>query len=236
MESKSINCIIVDDEPLSASLLESYCNSNNITTLQQKFTNPIEALHYLENNKTDLIFLDIQMPELTGIQFMKILKKKCLVVLTTAYPEYAVDAFDLDVTDYLLKPITYARFMQAINKVEEKFKAIKIVNNNTTKDNFIYIKCDRKLIKIFFDDITYLEGLRDYVAIYTKSGKILTLQSLRNFEETLPANKFARIHKSYIININAITSLESKSVTIDKLSIPIGNVYAQNLNFLKETN
>jgi two-component system LytT family response regulator len=199
MVKKVIRCIIIDDEPLSVKLLESYTDSCSDTLLLQKFTNPVEALHFLENNIPDLILLDVQMPELNGIQFIKILQKKCLIVLITAYPQYAVNAFDLDVVDYLLKPIVYERFLQAISKVKDQLASQKhIVEPKDTLDYF-FVKSEYKMQKVYFKDVVYLEGLRDYVALHTKQFKLLTLQSMKSFEQNLPSN-FVRVHKSYIVN------------------------------------
>ncbi len=229
MGTPTINCIIVDDEPLSANLLESYVSRCENTHLLEKFNNPIKALHYLETCKPDVIFLDVQMPELNGIQFMNILNKNCLVVLTTAYPEYAINAFDFDVVDYLLKPIPFERFILAVNKVKEKLdnSYSKIELNENAPH--IFIKSEHKYIKIFCQEIIYLEGLRDYVAIHTKERKYLTLQSMKSFESILSKN-FTRVHKSYIINTNKITSISKNLVVIDTKQIPIGAVYSQNLH------
>lgn len=228
MVKKNISCIIIDDEPLSAELLESYAKNCADTLLVQKFTNPIDALHFLETNKPDLILLDVQMPELNGIQFIQILQKKSLIVLTTAYPEYAVNAFDLDVVDYLLKPIAYERFIQAISKVKEQLAAQKSITEHKDVTDYFFVKSEYKMLKVYFKDVLYLEGLRDYVAIHTKLCKLLTLQSMRSFEQNLPPN-FTRVHKSYIVNTNEIASVNSNSVLLGKTVIPIGSVYAQNI-------
>ncbi len=225
MGIKEISCIVIDDEPLSVTLLDSYIQKCTHTKLVQKFTNPIHALHFLETNLPDLIFLDVQMPELNGIQFLHILQKKSLVVLTTAYSDYAVNAYDLDVVDYLLKPITYERFTQAILKVNEQ---IAVQNTIAALKDHFYVKSEYQLIKIYFQDLLYLEGLRDYVALHTKQKKILTLQSMKSFELSLP-NNFSRVHKSYIVNNHAITSIRSSTLLLDKTEIPIGSVYAQNV-------
>lgn len=226
MDSKPISCVIIDDEPLAASLLESYAHKCGNAQLLQKFTNPFDALQFLDITKPDFILLDVQMPELTGLQFMKILQKKCLVVLTTAYPEYAVNAFDLDVVDYLLKPITFDRFIQAVNKVKEKLATVTDTLEPAAPVDYIFVKSEYRMIRVNFADIIYLEGLRDYVAIHSRQGKLLTLQSMRSFEEMLPDN-FIRVHKSYIINSSEITSINNKSVSLGAGVIPIGAVYAQ---------
>ncbi|MCX6319573.1 MAG: LytTR family DNA-binding domain-containing protein [Bacteroidetes bacterium] len=222
MVIKDIRCIIIDDEPLSVKLLESYTTNCPDTILLQTFTNPIDAFHYLETTIPDLILLDVQMPELSGIQFIKILQKKCLVVLTTAYPEYAVNAFDLNVVDYLMKPINFERFTQAISKVKDQLAAQKNI------EDYFFVKSEYKMIRVDFKDLLYLEGLRDYVALHTKNSKILTLQSLKSFEQIL-SHDFVRVHKSYIVNTNEITSINSNSLLLGKTTIPIGSVYAKNI-------
>jgi two-component system LytT family response regulator len=230
MVKKDISCIIIDDEPLSVKLLESYTENCADTMLVQKFTNPIDALHFLETNIPDLILLDVQMPELNGIQFINILqkKKKCLIVLTTAYPEYAVNAFDLDVVDYLLKPIVYERFIQAVSKVKEQLAAQKSIAEPKSAADYFFVKSEYKMLKVYFKDVLYLEGLRDYVALHTKQCKLLTLQSMKSFEQNLP-HSFVRVHKSYIVNTDEITSVNNNKLSMGKTVIPIGAVYAKNI-------
>ena len=156
------------------------------------------------------------------------MQKKCLIVLTTAYPEYAVNAFDLDVVDYLLKPIVYERFIQATSKVKEQLAAQKSITENKDVADYFFVKSEYKMLKVYFKDVLYLEGLRDYVAIHTKQCKLLTLQSMKSFEQNLPPN-FARVHKSYIVNTDEIVSVNSNSILLGKTAIPIGSVYAQNI-------
>jgi two-component system, LytTR family, response regulator len=228
MNVNSFSCIIVDDEPLSASLLEKYTALLPDIILAGSFTNPFDALHFLENNKIDFILLDVQMPELTGLQFMEIIKNKSLVILTTAYSDYAIDAFDFDVVDYLLKPITYERFTQAIKRVRERALIANALRDKPVTSGWFFVKSGYKMLKINFDEVLYLEGLRDYVTIHTESRKILTLQSMKNFEENLPDSHFIRVHKSYIINIGKIASVEKSRVLMDNMVIPVGNTFEQN--------
>lgn len=230
---KPITCIIIDDEPLAVALLESYTTRCAGTVLIGKFTNPFDALQFLDTTMPDFIMLDVQMPELSGLQFMKIVQKKCRVVLTTAYPEHAVNAFDMDVVDYLLKPITFERFLQAIAKVKEKQFTAVAANPLPAAAECLFIKSEYKMVRVNFADIIYLEGLRDYVAIHTRQGKFLTLQSLKSFEETLPGN-FIRVHKSYVVNTHEITSLKAGIISMGSATIPVGAVYAQ--NFKKKFN
>lgn len=227
MDKKNISCIIVDDEPLSVSLLESYTGNCADTRLLKTFTNPIDALHFMGTCYPDVVLLDVQMPELSGIQFMNILQKKSQVILTTAYTDYAVNAFDLDVVDYLLKPISYERFLQAIDKVKAK-KPADFADDASGGGGYFFVKSEYRLVKVFYKDVLYLEGLRDYVAIHTRQHKLLTLQSMKSFEESLPGY-FIRVHKSYIVNYNAITSLKGNSVLLDNRVIPVGAVYAHQI-------
>lgn len=218
-----MTCIILDDEPLAVRLLKEYAASEPDLEIRMAGSDVYEALQLAQDGKTDLVFLDIQMPEITGIQFMKILNGKCKVVLTTAYEEYAVQAFELDVVDYLLKPFSKERFQAAVQKARERI-AHNVVEDNAPRD-FIYVKSEYKLLKISLRDIYYFESLRDYVAIHHTGGKTLTLQSLRSFEEELPANEFVRIHKSYIISLSQIQSIEKKKVKIPGQLLPVSDTY-----------
>lgn len=218
-----MTCIILDDEPLAVRLLKEYAASEPDLEIRMAGSDVYEALQLAQDGKTDLVFLDIQMPEITGIQFMKILNGKCKVILTTAYEEYAVQAFELDVVDYLLKPFSKVRFQAAVQKARERI-AHNVVEDNAPRD-FIYVKSEYKLLKISLRDIYYFESLRDYVAIHHTGGKTLTLQSLRSFEEELPANEFVRIHKSYIISLSHIQSIEKKKVKIPGQLLPVSDTY-----------
>lgn len=218
-----MTCIILDDEPLAVRLLKEYAASEPDLEIRMAGSDVYEALQLAQDGKTDLVFLDIQMPEITGIQFMKILNGKCKVILTTAYEEYAVQAFELDVVDYLLKPFSKERFQAAVQKARERI-AHNVVEDNAPRD-FIYVKSEYKLLKISLRDIYYFESLRDYVAIHHTGGKTLTLQSLRSFEEELPANEFVRIHKSYIISLSHIQSIEKKKVKISGQLLPVSDTY-----------
>lgn len=231
--NNSIKCILIDDEPLALELLQSYFNKTSGLEFIAKFSDPLKALHFLEDHTIDLIFLDIQMPELNGIQFMKIISDKCGVILTTAYSEYALDSYDHNVIDYLLKPVTLERFYLAAEKAKER---LQIKNNLLSNEvvNYFFVKTEYRIQKINYSDVLYFEGLRDYVAIHTTSGKILTLQSMRSFEESLPPSQFIRIHKSYLIAINKIHTIEKNRVTIIGKRLPIGEVYCE--KFWKKVN
>jgi len=223
-----MNCIIIDDEPLAIELLSDYVGKMQDLKLVGSFTNPIEALHSLEKQPVDLIFLDIQMPELTGIQFMKITKGKTKFILTTAYENFALESYEYNVVDYLLKPITLDRFITAVAKVDSKNSAKENISpTQKTSQNFLFVKSGYKTQKVKFDDILYFEGLSDYVAIHSPEGKILTLEKLKYFAATLPSDRFVRVHKSFIISIEKIDFIERNRVVIGEKYIPIGAIYAE---------
>lgn len=226
-----IKCIIIDDEPLAVKLLKDYVSQVPDLELVLATSDVFAALHAVREQDADLVFLDIQMPELTGIQFMKILNGDCKVILTTAYEEYALQAFDYDVVDYLLKPFSPERFITAVNKARERIKAQPPINTgmaSTAAPEFILVKSEYKIIRIDLQQILFLESLRDYVAIHTSTeGKILTLQSLKSFEDVLPEKDFIRVHKSYIIAVNRINSIEKKKIVINTTYIPIGETYLE---------
>jgi DNA-binding LytR/AlgR family response regulator len=190
----------------------------------------IEGLSLVQSGVIDLVFLDVQMPELTGIQFLKIINGKCDVILTTAYSQYALDGYDLDVVDYLLKPIAFDRFYKAAQKVLQtkgnnhssipEFQSTQQNNND-----FIFVKTEHKIQKIYLDNILYIEGLKDYISIYTGTGRIITLQNMKKMEESLPPKSFIRVHKSYIISLGKIESIERSRIQIGDKIIPIGDTY-----------
>ncbi|MGN6294230.1 MAG: LytR/AlgR family response regulator transcription factor [Chitinophagaceae bacterium] len=223
-----IKCLIIDDEPLAVKLLKDYAVKIPDLEIIMAGSDAFAGLQLAQNGEADLIFLDIQMPELTGIQFMKVLNGKCKIILTTAYEEYALQAFDHDVVDYLLKPFSLERFMTAVQKARERISQGKPVAE-AAKPDYIFVKSEYRVIKIELRDILYFESLRDYVAIHTiSSGKILTLQSLRSFEEALDGKDFLRIHKSYIIALDKISSIERKRVVIQGTYLPVGETYLDN--------
>lgn len=223
-----IKCLIIDDEPLAVKLLKDYAAKIPDLEIMMAGSDAFAGLQLVQNGEADLIFLDIQMPELTGIQFMKVLNGKCKIILTTAYEEYALQAFDHDVVDYLLKPFSLERFMTAVQKARERIGQGKPAPE-AAKPDYIFVKSEYRIIKIELKDILYFESLRDYVAIHTISaGKILTLQSLRSFEEALDGKDFLRIHKSYIIAIDKISSIERKRVIIQGTYLPVGETYLDN--------
>lgn len=226
----NITCLIVEDEPLARNLITDYVRKVPYLDLIDALSNPLTALETLRKQSVDLLFLDIQMPELTGISLLKTLQKRPLVILTTAYSEYALEGYELDVVDYLLKPITFERFLKAIDKVNQRLHATQPVSENKivapdTGTPFVFVKDGTKLVKIRWDDILYVEGLKDYVTIHTKQQKVVTLQRLKSLEEQLPADKFIRVHHSYIIAIEAIDAVHKGEVQIGSAVIPISDSY-----------
>jgi two-component system, LytTR family, response regulator len=222
-------CMAIDDEPLALELLGDYIGKVPYLQLLHTNTSAIEALQYLQNNKVDLLFLDIQMPDLTGLQVMKIIQQNCRVILTTAYSEYALDGYEHNVIDYLLKPISFDRFYTAAEKARTIFT--KPVDTSVpivpATPNFIFVKTDSRLVKVNLEDILLVEGMKDYIAIHTTQDKLITLQSLRSMEDSLPTQQFIRIHKSFIIALNKIDSIERNRIFINKEVIPIGDTYRE---------
>ena len=191
----------------------------------------IEGLSLVQSDAIDLVFLDVQMPELTGIQFLKIINGKCDVILTTAYSQYALDGYELDVVDYLLKPIAFYRFYKAAQKVLQSSgntnsSAPEVLSVQKNHD-FIFVKTEHKIQKIYLDDILYIEGLKDYISIFTRSERVITLQNMKKMEESLPSKSFIRVHKSYIIALGKIESIERSRIQIGEKIIPIGDTYRE---------
>ena len=221
----SISCLIVDDEPLARNLLSDYAKKIPSLELFGTCEGPLQALEFLRNTPVDLLFLDIQMPEITGIGLLKVLPKKPMVIFTTAYSEYALDGYELDVVDYLLKPISFERFLKAVNKVQSRLTSNQPAAITQTADDFIFVKDGTKLVKIMVNDILYIEGLKDYVTIHTKTQKVISLQRLKSMEEQLPASLFVRIHNSFIVSLRAITSVHKNEVEIGPAFLPVGETF-----------
>lgn len=220
---KQIKCIIVDDEPLAVSLLGNYVEKIPFLELVFSSENPIEALEYIQKNEADLVFLDIQMPEITGINFMKIVGDKMKYILTTAYSEYALEGYEHNVIDYLLKPISFDRFNQSILKIQERFSF-----NETNEPNHFFVKSSGQQHRINFNEILYVESIKDYVNIKTESHEYIVLDTLKSLENQLPGN-FTRVHKSFILNLNVIRSLGSKKIILNSgHEVPIGDMYKSN--------
>jgi DNA-binding LytR/AlgR family response regulator len=234
-----LKCLIVEDEPLARNLLVEYVKKVTYLQLIEASSNPLQALDVLRNNQIDLMFLDIQMPEITGITLLRTLQKKPLVILTTAYSEYALESYDLDVVDYLLKPITFDRFLRAVDKASQRVSSPTPVVEPLATDpekSFVFIKDGTKLVKINYDDVLYVEGLKDYVTIVTKTQKVVSLQRLKALETQLPADKFIRIHHSYIIALKAINTIHKGEVQIGSALIPISDSYRKAFKEFIENN
>lgn len=220
-----IKVCILDDEPLAVKLLNTYVERTSNLSCILATTDPFAALTCIQETKPDLLLLDIQMPELTGIQLMRIIKDSCAVIVTTAYPDYAVQGFELDVVDYLLKPITYDRFALAIEKYQQR----KNPAQQLAGKPHLFIRSEHKLIRVNLEDIIYLESFRDYITVHTAQEKIMTLQSLRSFTGTLFPPAFLRVHKSFIVATEKITAIEHNRILIGKTAIPIGETYKSEL-------
>lgn len=224
---KKIQTLLVDDEYLALKLLEDYISKLPDIEIADMVKSPLKAIEILTNKRIDLLFLDIQMPTLSGTNLLKTLKNKPVTIFTTAYSEYAAQAFDLDAVDYLLKPFSFERFLQAINKAREQLSMNnQLVENPVATESgvstgFITVKADGKFVKINHSDILFIEGLKEYVKIVCKNGYFITLESLRNLEVILPEAKFQRIHKSYIASLEKITALNGNMVEIENYEIPV---------------
>lgn len=222
-----LRCVAIDDEPLALNVLDDYVNKTPFLVLIEKFTNPVRAYNYLNENDIDLLFIDIQMPDLSGLDIIPRLRNKPLIIFTTAYSQYAIDGFKADAIDYLLKPIDYPDFLKAVNKAKDWISSRgKILNVGSDKE-FLFIKSEYKTIRINFDDIKYIQGMSEYVRIYlTNSKPIMSLLSLKSLEEELPENMFMRVHKSYIVNLKKIVIIEHNEIVYDDgIIIPISNQY-----------
>lgn len=228
-----IKCLIIDDERLAREYLRNYVSKIPQLELLGEFNSPLKAMDLIKNQGVDLLFLDIQMPDITGVDFLKSLKNKPEVIFTTAYQEYALEGFNLSAVDYLLKPFSFDRFFQAVNKVIDK-------RSNETKtaetlpqqlaqtsyaETYLTIRADRKFYKINFDDILYIEGQKAYVTFHTNKKKITALASLKELEEKLPHHLFIRIHKSYIVAIREILSLEGNMIEVNNTKLPVGKIF-----------
>jgi len=223
-----IKTIAIDDEPLALQLITGYIKKTPGLKLTGRFDNPIDASEFLSNNQADLIFVDIQMPDLSGIEFTRLIEKGPKVVFTTAYEKYAIEGYKLDVVDYLLKPFSYEEFLAAVHKAQKLIslerKALQKVEAN---EDFLFLKSDYKIRRINFNDILYIEGLKDYVKVYIQNAvrPILSLSTMKLIESKLPASKFMRVHRSFIVNLEKIDTIERSRIVFGKTYIPVGEQY-----------
>lgn len=222
-----MKCIIVDDEPLAIEIMESYVSKVEQLTLEATFRNAVSAFTYLQQNNIDLIFLDIQMPKLSGIDFLKTLRNPPKIIFTTAFRDYAIEGFDLEVADYLLKPIPFDRFLKAVAKVLHQPTVTSAPTPGKTEagDNYVFFKVDKKMIKTKMTDILYIESVKDYVKVKTGDKEIVTQQKISYLEESLPKEQFLRIHRSFIVNREKIDAYSATDVEIGKIHVPIGRNY-----------
>ena len=228
---KTYKCFILDDEPLALNVIEQHLSRFNQFMVCGKSTDPIESIALIKQLQPDLLFLDIQMPEITGLELIETIQQKPQVIITTAYREYAVEGFDMHVLDYLVKPIPFKRFAKAIDKFLE-LKSSNTLSPNASDADYIFVRADRKSIKIALDDILYIEGVKDYVKIVTPQQRILTKVSIGHFMKELPEERFMQVHKSFIVAKNKISAYTAHDVEIGEMEIPIGRVYKEEV--LKE--
>lgn len=234
-----IKCLVVDDEPLAQRVLEKYISSLDSLELVKKCNNALEASSYLHRHQVDVMFLDIKMPELTGMEFLKILTDPPQVILTTAYSEYALEGYEYSVVDYLLKPISFERFLKAVNKIKKKNSDTESgkPTPKTEMADFIFLKSDQTHHRVQYKDIKYLQGYGNYIKVFTRNRKILILETMGNMEKKLPKEQFVRVHKSYIVSIQKIDKIIENKIKINDTSIPIGRAYKIRVNdILKKYN
>jgi DNA-binding LytR/AlgR family response regulator len=234
-----INCIAIDDEPLALDVIEHHVSKIPFLHLKAKVCNAFDALDLLYKEKIDLIFLDIQMPELTGFELMKSIHHQPMVIFTTAYPNFALESYELDAVDYLVKPIPFDRLLKAVNKAKLRLAPIVAevspeINPIVLAPEFIFVKTEYKTVKIFLDDILYIESLKDYVVFHLKTEKIHSLLSIKSVEAFLPQDNFVRVHRSFIVAFNKIDEIERNIISIGKNIIPVGDNYKDTFKILVE--
>ena len=229
-----LRCLAIDDEPLALELLEDNIRQVSFLQLAGKCNNALEAMQFLKEQPVDLIFLDIQMPGLTGLQFIQSLTQRPMIILITAYEKFALQGFNLDVVDYLVKPVPFDRFLKACNKAWELHSLRSKKNETSTTPEYFFVNVDYSLLKVEFNDIQWVEGLKDYIKINLKSSSrpVVTRMSMKAMEDQLPPSKFLRIHKSYIVSIASITSIRKNSVFVGTVEFAVGDSYKDALNSL----
>lgn len=232
MDQQNITCIVVDDEPMALNLVESYVEKTPFLLLKKKCSSAIEAMEFIKTEPVDLLFLDIQMPDLTGIEFSKMLPKDTRIIFTTAFDQYALEGFKVDALDYLLKPFDYAEFLAAANKASAWFTLLKGKQKTVLLDEkeFLFVKSEYKQLRIKLADVLYFEGLKDYIKIWLKDNPkpILTLMSLKSLEEELPESLFMRVHRSFIVSLKNVETIERSQIIINKQRITVSEQYKSN--------
>ena len=228
-ELPTIKCLVVEDEPPAREILRRYIQQLPMLQLVGECKNAIEAIRFLQQESVDLVFLDIRLPQLNGNELLKVAKNIPPVIFTTAHPEYALEGYDLDVMDYLLKPIPFDRFVKAVNKIIQLngHRAIESHSpiEEEKKETFVYFRSERKMVKVMLDDILYIESMKDYVKVFTTNGMLMTKQSITSVEAMLPESGFIRAHRSYIVSIRKIKSFTNELIGIEKTEIPIGKLF-----------
>jgi two-component system LytT family response regulator len=224
---KTIRCLVVDDEPPAREIISRYINSVATLQLTGECANALEAFSALQKHAVDLLFLDIRMPQLNGNDFLKTLKNPPKVIFTTAHHEYALEGYELDVADYLMKPVPFDRFLKAVNKAYPAGPSLMPTETNRSLNNdaFVYFRVDRKMVKVMLGDVLYIESMKDYVKIFTGEGTLITKQSISSLEEMLPESDFVRVHRSYIVSLKKIKSFTSELMEVSNTTIPIGKLY-----------
>jgi len=229
MHDTPIQCLVVDDEPQAREVIKKYIDQIPILQLAGECKDAVEAIRFLHDNTIDILFLDIHMPQLKGTDLLKVLKPAPKVILTTAYPDYALEGYELDVIDYLLKPIQYNRFLKAVQKTIQLKSAflepVADIQVKSQKEPFAYFRVDRKMVKVIFDEIFYVESMKDYIKVVTTKGTLVTKQSISSVEAMLPDTQFIRTHRSFIVSLNKIKSYTSELIDLGETEIPIGKLY-----------
>ena len=225
-----IKCVLIDDEPLAIKVLQNYFNNFTDFEVVGAFNNSLEALDFINNNAVDAVFLDINMPLMTGFELISLIENKTKVVITTAFREFAAESYDLDVLDYLVKPIPLPRFIKCINKITTEYNLKNNIKVENLKiDSHIFIKVDKKMMKINIEEILFVEGMKEYIKVVTSDKTYITHKSLTSLSEELPNDKFLRIHKSYVIALNKVKSIEGNRIQITSYTIPIGRNYSKDV-------
>jgi len=222
-----LKCVVVDDEPVAREILETYIDKTPNLELIGTFNNAIDVIQFLKQNTIDLFFLDINMPEINGVSLAKIINKQSHIIFTTAYRDYAIDGFDLDVIDYLLKPIAFDRFIQAIQKVPADSIPQQNFDPQKKQGDFFFVRHERKMVKINFDEIQYIESMSDYIKIHLNKKTIITRETISNVENRLPQSNFLRVHRSFIVSVKCIEAYTNEYVEVNKKSIPISRNYKE---------
>jgi len=221
---KKLSCIIVDDEPVARKILHEFVEQVPFMDLQGKFENAVKAESFLKNNTVDMIFLDIEMPKVSGLQFLQKMHIESMVILTTAFPQYALEGYELDIIDYLLKPFALSRFLKAVQKAKD-YHEMKTRTSGALQSSYIFIKSDKRIEKIELHDMLYAESVGNYVSVYTEGKKIIAYLTMKSLESQLPADEFIKIHQSYLVNCSKIEAIEGNEVKIGGKSLPISRNY-----------